>query len=78
MVVEVLLVAGGQEATLTPHTREAYTLSITTQEQTHTTRATVLATDFFGARHGLETLSQLVVGDEATGVLKVRRVTKNV
>ncbi|XP_050689127.1 chitooligosaccharidolytic beta-N-acetylglucosaminidase-like isoform X3 [Eriocheir sinensis] len=71
VVVEVLVVAGGEEATLTPHTREAYTLSITTQAETHTTRVTLLATDFFGARHGLETLSQLVVGDEATGVLKV-------
>lgn len=72
-VVDVKVVGGGEFPTLKPHTREAYTLSITTDEQRHTTHATVLATDSFGARHGLETLSQLIVADEATGVLKVRQ-----
>ncbi|KAK8384210.1 hypothetical protein O3P69_009152 [Scylla paramamosain] len=69
VVVEVVLVGGGHQTTLSPHTREAYTLSITTQELT--TRPVIFATDFFGARHALETLSQLVVSDEDTGLLKV-------
>ncbi|XP_045139220.1 chitooligosaccharidolytic beta-N-acetylglucosaminidase-like isoform X2 [Portunus trituberculatus] len=69
VVVEVVLVGGGQQTTLTPHTREAYTLSITTKDLT--TRPVILATDFFGARHALETLSQLVVSDEDTGLLKI-------
>ena len=69
MVVDVFVVGGGGEATLTPRTQETYALGINTE--LHTTKTTIIATDFFGARHALETLSQVVVSDENTGLLQV-------
>ncbi|XP_042224093.1 chitooligosaccharidolytic beta-N-acetylglucosaminidase-like isoform X1 [Homarus americanus] len=54
---------------LSLETSEAYTLGVTTLGP-HT-NATILASNFFGARHALETLSQLIEYDEATGALQI-------
>ncbi|XP_045602908.2 chitooligosaccharidolytic beta-N-acetylglucosaminidase [Procambarus clarkii] len=50
-------------------TSEAYTLGLTTRGTV--TNATILATTFFGARHALETLSQLIEFDDLAGVLEI-------
>lgn len=62
------------ETVLTTATDESYTLSVKTEfskvrgrqasKDTSTTSVTIKANSFFGARHALETLSQLIVWDE--------------
>jgi len=57
------------EAKLTLDTDESYTLQIqTTSSQTV---ATVTAKTFYGARHGLETVSQLINYDDICGCLQI-------
>lgn len=48
---------------------ESYNLTVRPNEDDLV--ATVRAKTFFGARHGLETLSQLIWWDENEGILKV-------
>ncbi|KAK8731345.1 hypothetical protein OTU49_007558, partial [Cherax quadricarinatus] len=67
--VFVAVTVTGRVTRLSLETSEAYTLGITTRGDV--TNATVLAGDFFGARHALETLSQLIEYDELAGVLQI-------
>lgn len=67
VVVDVWV--SGTATRLTLETPEDYTLSINTRGTL--TVAKILATNFFGARHALETLSQLIEYDEVTSVLQM-------
>lgn len=67
--VLVDITVSGSATRLSLETPEAYTLSIATRGTF--TNATILASNFFGARHALETLSQLIDYDEVTSVLQV-------
>lgn len=58
--IEVIAKENDAEITLT--TDESYTLAITTSGSV--TKAIITAETFFGARHALETLSQLIVWDD--------------
>jgi len=50
---------------------ESYTLAFVTSEDKKTVSVTILANTYFGARHGLETLSQLIAFNEDTGTLTI-------
>lgn len=54
----IFVVKGGQDQQIRLDTDESYSLSITAQANIVT--ATITAATYFGARHGLETLSQLI------------------
>lgn len=70
--VTVSVSVSSKVSTLSLYTREAYTLTI--RRHNTTTEVTILSSDFFGARHALETLSQLVDWDEHQRVLQVGEV----
>ncbi|XP_053973490.1 chitooligosaccharidolytic beta-N-acetylglucosaminidase isoform X1 [Hylaeus volcanicus] len=55
---------------LTLNTDESYTLTITEVEKTML-NATITAKSYFGARHGLETLSQLIVFDDLRDQIQI-------
>ncbi|XP_068249176.1 chitooligosaccharidolytic beta-N-acetylglucosaminidase-like [Palaemon carinicauda] len=59
----------GMDTQLTLETDESYTLAVLTNG--NQTTATIIAASFFGARHALETLSQLIDHDEITGSLMI-------
>ncbi|MCL4159759.1 UNVERIFIED_CONTAM: hypothetical protein GTU68_059838 [Idotea baltica] len=59
----------GEEEYITLNTDESYTL--TTATSAGETRATINAKTFFGARHALETLSQLIDFDEENNSMQV-------
>lgn len=67
--VRVSIVVSGSDTRLALETPEAYTLDVVTQEQV--TKVNVFALSVFGARHGLETLSQLITFDEEEGAFRV-------
>ncbi|XP_063598482.1 chitooligosaccharidolytic beta-N-acetylglucosaminidase-like [Penaeus indicus] len=67
--VSVSIVVSGSDSRLALETPEAYTLDVVTQE--HVTKVSVFALSVFGARHGLETLSQLIAFDEDEGVFRI-------
>ncbi|OXA43476.1 Chitooligosaccharidolytic beta-N-acetylglucosaminidase [Folsomia candida] len=56
---------------LTLGTDESYTLALTVSADGKTVTADISAVTFFGARHGLETLSQLIAYDEDLDVLQI-------
>lgn len=62
-------VTRSEEVKLKLGSDESYNLTVRPNEDDLV--ATVRAKTFFGARHGLETLSQLIWWDEYQGVLKV-------
>ncbi|XP_068249173.1 chitooligosaccharidolytic beta-N-acetylglucosaminidase-like [Palaemon carinicauda] len=59
----------GMDTQLTLETDESYTLAVLTNGDQ--TTATIIAASFFGARHALETLSQLIDHDEIDGSLMI-------
>ncbi|XP_064096228.1 chitooligosaccharidolytic beta-N-acetylglucosaminidase-like [Macrobrachium nipponense] len=61
------ITVSGMDTHLTLDTDESYTLAVLTKEDK--TTATIIASNFFGARHALETLSQLIDYDENTKTL---------
>lgn len=63
------IVVSGADTRLTLETPEAYTLDVVTQDQV--TKVNVSSLSVFGARHGLETLSQLIAFDEDEGAFRV-------
>ncbi|XP_042885216.1 chitooligosaccharidolytic beta-N-acetylglucosaminidase-like [Penaeus japonicus] len=65
--VKVSIVVSGADTGLSLETPEAYTLDVVTQELV--TKVNIFALSFFGARHGLETLLQLIAFDEDDGAL---------
>lgn len=65
----VVLSVNGSEEYLKLTTDESYSLEISTNGST--TTASIVANTFFGARHGLETLSQLIDFDEENESLQV-------
>ncbi|CAL4143420.1 unnamed protein product, partial [Meganyctiphanes norvegica] len=67
--VEVEVTVSSAAARLTLETSEKYTLGITTTESV--THVTILAVNFFGARHALETLSQLIEYEEYADALQI-------
>lgn len=67
--VKVSIVVSGADTRLTLETPEAYTLDVVTQDQV--TKVNVSSLSVFGARHGLETLSQLIAFDEDEGAFRV-------
>ncbi|KAG7159965.1 Chitooligosaccharidolytic beta-N-acetylglucosaminidase-like 6 [Homarus americanus] len=69
--VEVKVQVQGVETFLTLHTNESYELHIHTDGDK--TTATIIAPNFFGARHALETLTQLVEYHENRGTLMIVR-----
>lgn len=64
---------GSTSATLTLNTDESYDLAVTTNG--NVTSAIIIAPTYFGARHGIETLSQLVEYHEPTDALMVVMAT---
>ncbi|XP_066946174.1 chitooligosaccharidolytic beta-N-acetylglucosaminidase-like isoform X2 [Macrobrachium rosenbergii] len=61
----------GKATTLRLNTNEAYVLNVKTNETNSLTNVTIDASTFFGARHALETLSQLIEYDAAKGSLQI-------
>ena len=59
------------EDTLSLTTDESYCLAMSTTASTETTVVSIEATTFFGARHGLETLSQMIDYDEVDECLQI-------
>ncbi|ODM91115.1 Chitooligosaccharidolytic beta-N-acetylglucosaminidase [Orchesella cincta] len=53
------------------NTNEGYLLSIQKQDDMHTVLVTITANTFFGARHGLETLSQLIAYNDDVNSLQI-------
>ncbi|XP_011862033.1 PREDICTED: probable beta-hexosaminidase fdl isoform X4 [Vollenhovia emeryi] len=68
----VYLSAGNARGTLTLDTDESYKLEVTPKGKVLEARIT--GRSYFGVRHGLETLSQLIWWDEATGKQGALRV----
>ncbi|KAK3861263.1 hypothetical protein Pcinc_032735 [Petrolisthes cinctipes] len=68
--VTVSVSVSSKVSTLSLYTREAYTLTIR-RHNTTTTEVAILASDFYGARHALETLSQLVEWDQQMRALQM-------
>ncbi|XP_021963248.1 chitooligosaccharidolytic beta-N-acetylglucosaminidase isoform X1 [Folsomia candida] len=58
-------------AMFTLGTDESYTLTVSVSADGKTVTADISAVTFFGARHGLETLSQLIAYDEDLDVLQI-------
>ena len=65
--VSVTITSGNTSLTL--ETNEAYSMKLSTQGTV--IKANIQARTFFGARHGLETLSQLISYDETTNALQM-------
>lgn len=55
---------------LTLNTDESYTLTVTKLDETHL-EATITAKSYFGARHALETLSQMIVFDDLRNEIQI-------
>ncbi|XP_017890303.1 chitooligosaccharidolytic beta-N-acetylglucosaminidase [Ceratina calcarata] len=55
---------------LTLNTDESYTLTVTKLDETHL-EATITANSYFGARHALETLSQMIVFDDLRNEIQI-------
>merc|ERR1711942_40453 len=64
----------GQETQLRLDTDESYDLAVQTIGDT--TTATIIAAEYYGARHALETLSQLIAYDELSNSLQVVKMAK--
>jgi len=64
----------GQDTQLRLETDESYTLTVQTVGDT--TTAIILASEYYGARHALETLSQLIDYDELSNSLQVVKTAK--
>lgn len=62
--VDIEVAVTSDQTTMDLDTDETYELVVATDAATSTTSAYVTAATFFGARHGLETLSQLMTWDE--------------
>uniref|UniRef100_A0A0P4VQB6 Beta-hexosaminidase n=1 Tax=Scylla olivacea TaxID=85551 RepID=A0A0P4VQB6_SCYOL len=67
----VAVTVEGAQAHLTLDTDESYSLSVNTSADGAVTTATIVAPTFFGARHALETLAQLVDYHETRDALMV-------
>ncbi|XP_045139187.1 chitooligosaccharidolytic beta-N-acetylglucosaminidase-like isoform X2 [Portunus trituberculatus] len=67
----VAVTVEGPQAHLTLDTDESYSLTVNTSADGAATTATITAPTFFGARHALETLAQLVDYDETRDALMV-------
>jgi hexosaminidase len=59
-----LMIIDPTNTDLTLQTDESYSLSTSIDEQNHLVLVTIKSQTYFGSRHGLETLSQLIVWDE--------------
>jgi len=71
---DVEITVTGQETQLRLETDESYDLAVQTIGDT--TTATIIAAEYYGARHALETLSQLIAYDELSNSLQVVRTAK--
>jgi len=71
---DVEITVTGQETQLGLETDESYDLAVQTVGDT--TTATIIAGTYYGARHALETLSQLVAFDELSNSLQVVKTAK--
>ncbi|XP_047476575.1 chitooligosaccharidolytic beta-N-acetylglucosaminidase-like [Penaeus chinensis] len=67
--VRLDITVSGAVTRLSLETPEAYTLDITPRETVIS--VTILASNYFGARHALETLSQLIAFDDQEGLLQI-------
>ncbi|XP_042883444.1 chitooligosaccharidolytic beta-N-acetylglucosaminidase-like [Penaeus japonicus] len=67
--VRLDITVSGAATRLTLETPEAYTLDITPRGTI--IYVTILASNYFGARHALETLSQLIAFDDHEGLLQI-------
>ena len=68
-IVKVLLKIASNESRVTMETDESYQLKIVANPQGH--EVEIEAETYFGARHGLETLSQLISYDELRNSLQM-------
>jgi len=71
---DVEVTVTGKETQLRLDTDESYDLTVQTIGDT--TTATILASEYYGARHALETLSQLIDYDELSNSLQVVKTAK--
>lgn len=68
--IKIEISKSGSTTRLTLDTNEAYLMNINTDDQLHT-NVTILSSTFFGTRHALETLSQLIEYDDYKGALEI-------